>query len=190
MSRFYLPFTHLRHELKLSERAVTLSSGLSRGAVRQLEDPSKGNVTMNSINQLAALFERDVEVIVGSQEILSDYSTVAIAMKIARDGFDSWKIHLFDFVDEFRRTADARLLILPPPSSTEIKIAALIQSTVHALCEEVSIDTPRWAIRRRFLPEPWFIAQMHSLKASAILESPISFRANNIFVLENFLTRV
>jgi len=189
MIRFYLPFPYLRRALKLSERTVTLRSGLSRGAVRQLENPSTGNVTMNSISQFAALLERDVEVIVGSQEILSEYSTVAIALKIARDGFESWKTHLFDFVDEFRRTVDARLIILPPPSGTEIKIAALIASTVRALCEEVSIDTPSWALRRRFLPKPWFVAEMNSLKASAILEAPLQFRANNIFVHDNFLAR-
>lgn len=189
MIRFYLPFPHLRRALKLSERAVTLRSGLSRGAVRQLETPSTGNVTVNSINQFAALLERDVEVIIGSHEVLSEYSTVAIALKIARDGFDSWKTHLFDFVDEFRRTVDARLIILPPPSGAEIKIAALIASTVRALCEEVSIDTPTWALRRRFLPRPWFVAEMNSLKASAILEAPIQFRANNIFVHDNFLGR-
>jgi hypothetical protein len=189
MIRFYLPFQHLRRASKLSERSVTLRSGLSRGAVRQLENPSTGNVTMNSINQFAALFERDVEVMVGSQEILSEYSTVATALKIACDGFDSWKTHLFDFVDEFRRTIDARLIMLSPPSGTDDKIAALMASTVRALCEEVSIDAPSWALRRRFLPKPWFVAEMKSLKASAILEAPIQFRANNIFVLDNFLAR-
>jgi hypothetical protein len=189
MIRFYLPFFHLRRALTLSERAVTLRSGLSRGAVRQLEKPSTGNVTMNSISQFATLLKKDVEVLVSSHDVLSEYSTVVIALKIARDGFDSWKIHLFDFVDEFRRTVDARLIILPPPSGTELKIAALIASTVRALCEEVSIDTPSWALRRRFLPKPWFVAEMNSLKASAILEAPLPFRANNIFVHDNFLAR-
>lgn len=189
MIRFYLPFSHLRRVPQLSERTVMLMSGLSRGAVRQLESPSTGNVTINSIHKLASIFERDVDVLVGSQEIFSEYSTVAIALKIARDGLDSWKTHLFDFVDEFRRTVDARLIILPPPGGTEDKIAALIASTVRALCEEVSIDTPSWALRRRFLPKPWFVAEINSLKASAILESPIQFRANNIFVHDNFLAR-
>ncbi len=189
MIRFYLPFPHLRKALKLSEREVTNRSGLSRGAVRQLENPSTGNVTMNSVSQFATLLERDVEVVICSSEILSEYSTVATAFKISRDGFDSWKTHLFDFVDEFRRTVDARLILLPPPSGTDIKIAALLASTVRALCEEVSIDTPIWALRRRFLPTPWFVSEMNSLKASAILEAPLPFRANNIFVHDNFLAR-
>mgnify|MGYP006291176915 CR=1 FL=1 len=189
MIHFYLPFSYLRRELKLSERAITERAELSRGAVRHLENPSTGNVTMNSISQLAAVLERDVEVVVSSKDLLSEYSTVAVALHIQRDGFDSWKTHLFDFVDEFRRTVDPRLIILPPPSGTDIKIAALIASTVRSLCEEVSIDTPSWALRRRFLSKPWFVAEVNSLKASAILEAPIPFRANNIFVLENFLER-
>jgi len=189
MIRYYLPFPYLRKSLKLSEREVTNRCGLSRGAVRQLESPSTGNVTMRSIEQLADLLGRNVEVIISSQEVLSDYSTVASALKIERDGFDSWKIHLFDFVDEFRRTADARLILLPPPSTSDIRISALLASTVRALCEEIAIDPPSWGARRYFLQKPWFVSGMNSLKASAILEAPLPFRANNIFVHDNFLAR-
>ncbi len=147
------------------------------------------NLTMSSIENLGQVFERDVEVIVAGVGIFSEYSTVATAYKIERDGFDSWKIHLFDFVDEFRRTADARLALLPPPRSLDDRLTALLSSTVRALCDELGIATPRWAALQRFLPKPWFLSGMNSLKASALLESPTSFRANNIFVHANFLER-
>jgi transcriptional regulator with XRE-family HTH domain len=189
MIHYYLPFPHLRRTLKISEREVTKRCGLSRGAVRQVESPSTGNVTMSSLKQFASSLGRTVEVVLGADDLLSEYSTVATALKIERDGFDSWKIHLFNFVDEFRRTSDARLVMLPPPSSADRVVSALLASTVRALCEEMAIDSPPWATRRYFLPRPWFPAGMNSLKASAIVESPLPFRGNNIFVHENFLAR-
>jgi hypothetical protein len=35
----------------------------------------------------------------------------------------------------------------------------------------------------------WFVSETNSLKASALLESPLAFRASNIFVHANFLVR-
>lgn len=179
MIRYYLPFTHLHKLHQLSERGLAQAAMLSRGAVRQLLYPARrGNVTMSSIEHLAQVFDRDVEVVVGGSDIFSEYSTVATALKIERDSFDSWKTHLFNFVDEFRRTMDGRLVILPPPSSCDGRITALLASTVRALCEELDISTPRWATLRYFIPTPWFVSGMNSLKASALLESlrPSRFR--------------
>lgn len=190
MIYYYLPFGHLQKVRKLSERGLAEAARLSRGAIRQLLYPSRrGNVTMSSLQALARVFDRTVEVVAGGGEIFSEYSTVATALKIERDGFDSWKVHLFDFVDEVRRTADARLVILPPPSSGDKRITALLASTVRALCEELLIATPRWATLRYFIPTPWFVSGVQALKASALLESPLPFRANNIFVQSNFLSR-
>jgi hypothetical protein len=38
--------------------------------------------------------------------------------------------------------------------------------------------------------DPWFVSGMESLKAIALVESPLPFRLRKIFVLENFLSRV
>jgi transcriptional regulator with XRE-family HTH domain len=191
MIQYYLPFQHLQQLSQHSERRLAEVARLSRGAVRQLLYPSRrGNLTINSIEHLAQVFDRDVEVVIGGVDIFSEYSTLATAFKIERDGCDSWKTHLFDFVDEFRRTADGRLVILPPPSRCDKRTTALLASTVRTLCEELAISTPRWATRRHFISHPWFVSGMNSLKASALVESPLHFRANNIFVHSNFLSRV
>ncbi len=144
---------------------------------------------MKTINQLAEFFNREVEVILSAQDTLSEYSVVATALKIERDGFESWKVHLFNFVDEFRRTMDTRLVILPPPKSGDPRIIAMLASSTRFLCDEIGTATPQWAIRRCFLSTPWFVSGMNSLKASALLESPLVYRMNNIFVHENFLLR-
>jgi hypothetical protein len=37
--------------------------------------------------------------------------------------------------------------------------------------------------------KPWFVSEVNSLYAMALFDSPLAFRNNNIFVLENFLNR-
>jgi len=48
---------------------------------------------------------------------------------------------------------------------------------------------PWWANRPLVLAEPWFVSGMENLKATALVESPVQFRRNNVFVLGNFLSR-
>jgi hypothetical protein len=141
------------------------------------------------MSRVAGCFQRDVDVVLSCAEIFSEYSTVALLFKVERDGFESWKTHLFDFVDEFRRTVDTRLILVPPPRNGDVRLVALLAATVQVLCDELGIDVPSWARKRYFLSVPWFVSGMNSLKASALLESPLPYRANNIFVHENFLER-
>ena len=110
-------------------------------------------------------------------------------MKISRDGFDSWKLHLMNFVDEFRRSADMRLVLLPPVMDFDKRLKSLLASTVSALCAEIESAPPDWVFLDHYLNRPWFVAEMESLKASALQESPYHFRCNNIFTLANFLKR-
>lgn len=100
----------------------------------------------------------------------SEYSLPLISLRIKTDGFESWKIHLFDFVDEIRRTKDVRLLLLPPVKGLDSKLEALIASTTLELCREQHWSPPSWALENKFLFQPWFPSQMESLKASAVLE--------------------
>lgn len=55
-------------------------------------------------------------------------------------------------------------------------------SVCCALCQEVGILAPEWAAKIYFFPEPWFLSEVEFLKAMLIIESPIYFRRNNIFV--------
>ena len=51
------------------------------------------------------------------------------------------------------------------------------------------MDAPAWAAGCHFLPEPWFVSGVESLKATALVEAPLAFRRNNVFVLGNFMSR-
>ena len=181
---------HLRFKSSLSERVVAERADLARETVRSIEsDMWQGKV--QNLEALAQIYGRHVLVsVVPDEPPVSDMSTVATSMSVCRDGFDSWKVHFMNLVDEFRRGLDPRLLLLPPVSQLDFRLQALLAAIVSALCDEVDLDVPQWARREIFLPQPWFVSGMESLKAMALLESPLPFRRNNIFVHENFLARV
>ena len=102
---------------------------------------------------------------------------------------DDWEIPLMEFVDEFRLSRDPGL-VAEPFDLGHARFDALLASTVECLCDELSVDQPGWLTSVPGLDEPWFVSGVESLKAIALAESPVYFRCRNIFVLENFLSRV
>lgn len=172
----------------LSERALATNAKVSRTCLRHIA-ANLITCSVQSIIKVAQALGLQISVIAHPREILPDYSTIAVSYKILRDGVDSWKIHIFDLVDEFRRTLDPRLLLLPPSHELDLRIKGLLAGVVGELCNENELPIPDWAKQHYYLESPWFLSGVESLKASAILESPLSFRRNNIFVHENFLER-
>lgn len=182
-------FKYLRLQLGLTERELHVS-GISRGTLRSLES-GVGNPTIQSMDTLAKFMGRKLEILLlPPKDCVSDHSSVAVSMKVTIDGPDSWKIHFMEMADEFRKTQDPRLVLLPPVGSLPPKLKALLASMVLRLCGELNLAPPEWAERRHFLNTPWFPSGVESLKATALLESPLEFRLNNIFVQGNFLSRV
>jgi len=116
-------------------------------------------------------------------------SAFCASMRMHLDGFDSWRIHLFDFVDAFRADPVPALVRTPPIPELEPRLAALLASTVEALCAEKGTAPAPWSAGVAPLPHPWFVSGVENLKASALVESPVRFRRRNIFVLANFLSR-
>lgn len=99
-----------------------------------------------------------------------------------------WQVPFMDFVDEVRRKKNgARLTPLVPDNE---RFDALIASSLEYLCNESGCTAPDWVYDISACKEPWFVAGVESLKAIAIVESPVWFRRRKIFVLENFLSRV
>jgi hypothetical protein len=101
----------------------------------------------------------------------------------------NWQVYLMDFVDEFRRNKDPRV-VEEPFELAEDEKDALLASTAEALCDELGIEVPTWLSKVPACPVPYFVAGLENLKATAIVESPLRFRIRKIFVLENFLSRV
>lgn len=186
--RHALPVRELAARRGLSQRALATEAGISRGCLRQILQGDH-NLTLRSLEKVARSLDRELSVALTQRDVLAEYSTIAIALKVEREGFASWKIHFMDFVDEFRRTLDPRLACLPPHTSFDQRLTALLASMVTELCTSHGITVPGWARRRYYLRAPWFVADVQSLKASALVESPWPYRNNNIFVHDNFLAR-
>ncbi len=182
-------FRYLRKNTCLSERDIAKRADISRATLRTSEEAPE-QVKVGILQKLAAIFHYKVVVcVVPFTEVASNYSTVAVSLLVQKDGFESWKIHFFNLVDEFRGQPDIRLIMLPPVASLDERLQAMLASIVQALCLEVGYSIPDWAKREHYLSKPWFVSEMESLKASAIVESPMVFRRNNIFVQQNILSR-
>lgn len=105
-----------------------------------------------------------------------------------KQGVSNW-VPFFDAVDEVRRSRRFDALRALHARSRRTRERALLNSTACALAAELGSAPPWWAMHPLTLPEPWFVAGVESLKATALVESPLPFRRNNIFVLGNFLSR-
>ena len=164
---------------------------MSFRCIQQLEAPDH-NWRVESLRRVARALDLPAG---GLDYYVSHYLSVEpdsiqdISLRIHRDGFESWKTHLFHFVDRFRSSGDAQLIENPPISVLDATLKALIASTVEVLCVELDAEVPPWVKGIPGLRKPWFVSGMENLKAAALVESPTYYRARNIFVLGNFLSR-
>jgi hypothetical protein len=99
-----------------------------------------------------------------------------------------WYVPFMDFVDEFRRSRDLRLVGTPWPLDHPC-YDALLASTIEYLCDEQGLEPPAWVWEVPSPRDPWFVSGLENLKATALVQSPAHFRRRKIFVLENFLDR-
>lgn len=100
-----------------------------------------------------------------------------------------WPVYLMDFGDDFRYFRDPGMIAEPFELNDE-RFDALLAATAEQLCTELKIITPPWILAVPAPRDPWFVSGMESLKAIALVESPLPFRLRKVFVLENFLSRV
>lgn len=101
---------------------------------------------------------------------------------------EHWRIHFFNFVDDFRYYRSTVVLAEPFPL-TNPSMDALLASTAESLCDELDLEAPQWVREVPASPEPWFVSGLESLKAITLVETPVWFRRRKIFVLANFLSR-
>lgn len=117
-------------------------------------------------------------------------ATAWLAAKEVISGED-WRIAFMNFVDGFRRRPSYSLIRIEPRAlRADPRSYALLQSICIQLCLEHGLTPKGWLALRAYLDKPWFVSGIKSLYATALKESPIPFRKNNIFVLGNFMSRV
>ncbi len=109
----------------------------------------------------------------------------------------SFGLSLANFLDEFYAAPNAAALSETPPLLApqfgdlgQVQDAYLA-ATAEELARRFALPMPDWTTNgTRKLHRPWFASPLASLRAVLLLESPPSFRARNLFVSENALTRV
>ncbi len=109
---------------------------------------------------------------------------------------DSFDRCLANFLDEFYDRPSFAAISESPKllSPTRGELGRIQDSYLAATAEELarrySLTFPDWiAGEERKMHRPWFASPLGSLRAILLLESPVSFRARNLFVSENVLSR-
>lgn len=179
----------IRESRDLSQRALALRAGVAFRSV-QLAETGRGNPRWSTLSKLGtALGIAPAELLETARRGRSQDTARECSLRIVRDGKDSWKGHLMELVDAFRRRGDSELLADAPVPATPPAIRALLAATVETLSAEAGIPPPWWCAAVPPLHHPWFVSGSESLKAAALVEAPVPFRRRNVFVLENFLRR-
>jgi hypothetical protein len=121
--------------------------------------------------------------------------TLAEVADLTRRG-DPFDICLANFLDEFYAAPNSGALALPPPLLTTTNDEtgrvqdAYLAATAEELARAFTFAPPEWiAADVRKLHHPWFASPLTALRAVLLLESPAAFRARNLFVSENALSR-
>ncbi|MCL4790088.1 MAG: hypothetical protein KJ070_25450 [Verrucomicrobia bacterium] len=121
--------------------------------------------------------------------------TLAEVAVLAARG-ESFDLCLRNFLDSFYANPTAEALQIEPlqlggrvPRHGEIEDAYLA-ATAEWLASRYDLPLPAWALAPwRSLRRPWFASALSALRAVLLHESPAPFRARNLFVSENALSR-
>ncbi len=180
----------LREKIGVSQRQLAQNAGLSFRTIQLLES-EKHDPQLSTLMAVATAFGYPPHLIDRCMETVFALppESVAIISEHLRLKKEDWRIPFFNFVDAFRAQRSAEYITAPPAGDIPAHIAALLASTVEALCGELDLTPPVWCAAIPALPTPWFVSGIENLKVMALLESPVWFRQRNIFVLKNFLER-
>jgi hypothetical protein len=109
---------------------------------------------------------------------------------------DSFDRCLANFLDGFYAAPSATALAEPPALlAPEFGDAgrvrdAYLAATAEELARHFELSVPAWTGgESRQLHQPWFATPLGAVRAVLLLESPPAFRARNLFVSENALSR-
>ncbi|MBM3888106.1 MAG: hypothetical protein FJ388_03165 [Verrucomicrobia bacterium] len=121
--------------------------------------------------------------------------TLAEVARLTQAG-DSFDRCVANFLDEFYAAPNAAALretpaLLAPQFGDLGQVQdAYLAATAEELARQFNLPLPNWTNEdSRKLHRPWFASPLASLRAVLLLESPPGFRARNLFVSENALSR-
>ncbi len=125
----------------------------------------------------------------------------SVADAMLRDGrpmIDVWRHAVAQLLDDYQSDllhhgvdrAQRRLLDEPPLTSSPQVDAALAALAEH-LSRRDGWETPDWARRpARYTRQWWFVTPLRGMHATALQQSPPSFRTRGVFITRDALVRV
>lgn len=117
-----------------------------------------------------------------------------VAMLAVSNGEFSFALR--DFLDGFYESPSSDALADEPQFLDGViadgaRLDAYLAAVAEHLCRMHGYPLPRWTGQeRRFLKLPWFAMKSHSGRMLLLMDSPSAFRARNIFVSADALSRV
>lgn len=116
--------------------------------------------------------------------------TLAEIARLTRAG-DSFDRCLANFLDAFYAALGEPPALLAAELGEMGRVQdAYLAATAEELARRFTLPVPDWTGgAARALHRPWFTTPMASLRAALLHESPPAFRARNLFVSENALSR-
>jgi hypothetical protein len=121
--------------------------------------------------------------------------TLAEVAQLTMNG-DSFDHCLANFLDAFYAAPNPQALaetppLLAPAFGDRGRVQdAYLAATAEELARRHQFPFPEWTpAEERRLHWPWFASPLAALRAVLLLESPPAFRARNLFVSENALSR-
>ena len=111
---------------------------------------------------------------------------------------DAWRFGLCQLIDDYETArrhegapAAAGLFEHPPESSGDGRFDAALAALAEHLARRDSWAPPLWAFEHQRYAQPWwFVAGLSSLRATALVQSPLAFRKRGVFICDGALTRV
>ena len=108
---------------------------------------------------------------------------------------DEFLVAVRELLDEFGLAvtdAQRRRAIEAEPGETgDRRYDAYLAALAEHLAVHNDLDCPRWALSAdRFLDRFWFVSDVAGFRATALAQSPMSFRRRGIFVPARSLVRV
>ena len=118
------------------------------------------------------------------------YSMHDIFTKETCPDWETFWYVLSNFLDDFKRNPQYNRLAEAPEFLDE-KTNAFLAATAEQLAIKHSLDIPEWTYKKMYhLDEPFFPSGLKGEYMIFVLrESPLAFRARNIFVSANVLDR-
>jgi hypothetical protein len=166
---------------KIGILAVSRASGLNKSTISRYASRQREYSFANFQKIESSIKTLEAEMIRGRTSAREASQRVVLG--------EDWRIAYFDFVDSFLATQSELLCESKPVDGLDLKHLALLCSIVMQLCEEAKVSPPGWAKLSLELDRPWFLSKFIGLRAISLVESPIFFKRNNIYVGADFLKR-